>query len=408
MENNCKIAKLNVMMKSENDANTVEDGVNDTSNVAFIDSLEFGFVEKPIRSLLSHLFPSKVGGRPAWLSLDNLPTASQLKCGTCSQQLVFLLQVYAPIDSRDDCFHRTLFLFMCRNGACYKQCDGKPPVVAFRCQLARQNSYYSSEPPNYEIGEEEMRNEMMAGHLPHAARYGSLCQVCALPGDKHCGSCQKTFYCSKEHQLLAWRGPQGHKSRCAAAKNATKAELLMSVIFPETTLCEALLPEWDLILGPGSDDEEFDECDGFEFQPNGIALGRSTPVLDDHDDLDLSHLELAANQDTSEQKLMRRFKAAIEQAPQQVLRYQWPCLETLQVASAQKAAEAQVPVCERCGSKRQCELQVLPQLLCHLGLDQVTELSPDWGTLLIFSCGDNCGGSSGQYNTEHVQIHHFD
>lgn len=53
-----------------------------------------GFLEdaEPWR-LLSPQFPSKVGGKPAWLSLRGLPDLPELECEMCRLPLVFLLQV---------------------------------------------------------------------------------------------------------------------------------------------------------------------------------------------------------------------------------------------------------------------------------------------------------------------------
>ena len=53
-----------------------------------------GFVDDPADpvDLLRHRFPSKVGGRPAWLDPLHLPSASQLTCKATGQPLDFLLQ----------------------------------------------------------------------------------------------------------------------------------------------------------------------------------------------------------------------------------------------------------------------------------------------------------------------------
>lgn len=53
-----------------------------------------GFLEdaEPWR-LLPPQFPSKVGGKPAWLSFRGLPELPQLECEMCHLPMVFLLQV---------------------------------------------------------------------------------------------------------------------------------------------------------------------------------------------------------------------------------------------------------------------------------------------------------------------------
>lgn len=54
-----------------------------------------GFVEpaEDAADLLRHRFPSKLGGRPAWLDPLRLPSPEQLTCGATGRPLDFLLQV---------------------------------------------------------------------------------------------------------------------------------------------------------------------------------------------------------------------------------------------------------------------------------------------------------------------------
>ncbi|NP_001399785.1 programmed cell death protein 2 isoform 2 [Mus musculus] len=124
--------------------------------------VELGFAEEaPAWRLRSEQFPSKVGGRPAWLGLAELPGPGALACARCGRPLAFLLQVYAPLPGRDDAFHRSLFLFCCREPPC---CAG---LRVFRNQLPRNNAFYSYEPPSETealggIPEEEL--DSMAKH----------------------------------------------------------------------------------------------------------------------------------------------------------------------------------------------------------------------------------------------------
>ena len=80
---------------------------------------DLGFLESidPSDSwqLESRFFPSKLGGKPSWLNLKNLPSSSQILCPSCRMPRSFLCQLYANIDDKPDCFHRTLFIFMCRS-----------------------------------------------------------------------------------------------------------------------------------------------------------------------------------------------------------------------------------------------------------------------------------------------------
>lgn len=53
-----------------------------------------GFLEEAKQwRLLPLQFPSKVGGRPAWLSQRDLPSLPELECEICRLPMAFLLQV---------------------------------------------------------------------------------------------------------------------------------------------------------------------------------------------------------------------------------------------------------------------------------------------------------------------------
>lgn len=85
-----------------------------------------GFLEEAEPwQFVSAQFPSKVGGRPAWLSQLNLPTVAELVCEKCQLPTVFLLQVYAPIIGQERSFHRTLYVFCCKTPECYTANDNQ-------------------------------------------------------------------------------------------------------------------------------------------------------------------------------------------------------------------------------------------------------------------------------------------
>lgn len=73
--------------------------------------------------------PSKIGGRPAWLS-PCLPTETAVSCPHCQQPLIFLCQVYAP---RRNVYHRMIYILAC--WTCGQA------VKALRINLPQQNPY---------------------------------------------------------------------------------------------------------------------------------------------------------------------------------------------------------------------------------------------------------------------------
>lgn len=94
---------------------------------------ELGFAEEaPAWRLRSSQFPSKVGGRPAWLGEAGLPGPAELACSLCGRPLAFVLQLYAPLPGRADAFHRGLFLFCCRAPPCCAGLRGERRAGATR------------------------------------------------------------------------------------------------------------------------------------------------------------------------------------------------------------------------------------------------------------------------------------
>ncbi|XP_039220364.1 programmed cell death protein 2 isoform X2 [Crotalus tigris] len=171
--------------------------------------VELGFVEEaaPWR-LRSDQFPCKVGGRPAWLGEAGLPGPSELRCGVCGQPCAFLLQLYAPVQERPEAFHRTLFLFGCRQPSCYRPAGPAPGSLrVFRNQLPRKNDTYSYNPPPEEPPLEELPSvnlQLKCGAM--------LCRVCGCLGPSTCSKCHKAHYCSKDHQIKDWKA--GHNVSC--------------------------------------------------------------------------------------------------------------------------------------------------------------------------------------------------
>ncbi|XP_074044216.1 programmed cell death protein 2 isoform X2 [Macrotis lagotis] len=214
-------------------------------------AVELGFAaEAPGWRLRSGQFPSKVGGRPAWLSECGLPGPAQLACPLCRRPPAFLLQLYAPLPERADAFHRGLFVFCCREPPC---CAG---LRVFRNQLPRKNDHYSYEPPSEEPPDEE--DNSLCVRLQSGVH---LCRVCGCLGPKVCSRCHKAHYCSKDHQILDWK--LGHKQSCSTLDNLNSSIPDHKFLFPEYEIViETEEMEPDSV--PDSIPESLEKCEGSE------------------------------------------------------------------------------------------------------------------------------------------------
>ena len=177
--------------------------------------VELGFLEEVDSHQLEALFfPSKVGGKPAWLSQSEIPSDNDLKCSICGDILRFLIQIYAPREDKDDCFHRTIYVFCCSRDECFKK-NSSLPFKVFRNQIARRNPYFDYDPVPDETDAVDIKLKM--GSLRDS--WGCLCEICGCCASKRCARCHIVVYCCAAHQLLGWK--EGHKNECATLKDSS-------------------------------------------------------------------------------------------------------------------------------------------------------------------------------------------
>ncbi|XP_004067297.1 programmed cell death protein 2 isoform X2 [Oryzias latipes] len=342
-----------------------------------------GFLEQvePWR-LRSSQFPSKVGGKPAWLSQKGLPSQSALECEICRVPMVFLLQVYAPISGQERSFHRILFVFCCKTPECYILNDNRCMKV-FRSQLPRSNEFYPYEPPPEDEPPSDLEDQTM---LPISG--AKLCWVCGCPGNKACSRCHAVTYCVKHHQAIHWK--QSHKRECG------NPDISIVATSP------LLFPEFELVTEPeenGEEEEEEEQGKDSEVQPGDEDSNQKSVASSSlADTLAETDLEEMAMHETEENKVFQRFKKKIASEPHQVIRY---CRGgvPLWVSAQHVPSDQDIPQCT-CGAKRTFEFQVMPQLLNDLSVDS-TGASIDWGTLVVYTCSASCNHDN-QYCQEFI------
>ncbi|CAJ2642669.1 unnamed protein product [Trifolium pratense] len=164
-----------------------------------------------LEHIKSDFYPNRTAKRThirgAWLEPLNIPSGKSSVCDFCGEPLQFLLQVYAPVVEKETTFHRMLFVFMCPSMTCllrdqHEQWKRDPEKLCrsmkvFRCQLPRNNPFYSSECPKYD------------GSDKPTGSGAALCDWCGTwKGDKLCSSCKQVRYCSEKHQAMSWHA--GH------------------------------------------------------------------------------------------------------------------------------------------------------------------------------------------------------
>uniref|UniRef100_A0A2K5V3K0 Programmed cell death protein 2 n=1 Tax=Macaca fascicularis TaxID=9541 RepID=A0A2K5V3K0_MACFA len=284
--------------------------------------VELGFAESaPAWRLRSEQFPSKVGGRPAWLGAAGLPGPRALACALCGRPLSFLLQVYAPLPGRADAFHRGIFLFCCREPPC---CAG---LRVFRNQLPRKNEFYSYEPPSENPPPET--GESVCLQLKSGAH---LCRVCGCLGPKTCSRCHRAYYCGKEHQTLDWR--LGHKQTCAQPDHFDHIIPDHNFLFPEF---EIVIETEEEIMPEVVEKEDYSEITG--------SMGEALE----------EELDSMAKHESREDTIFQKFKTQIALEPEQILRY-GRGIAPIWISGENIPQEKDIPDCP-CGAKRILEFQ---------------------------------------------------
>jgi len=249
--------------------------------------------------------------------------------------------------------------------------------------LAKENPYYTAEDNENAI---ELKPNVV--QLP-------LCDVCGCCAPKRCGHCHHASYCSREHQTLDWKS--GHNAACKKIQQWQKDNPGKEIPkFSEYPL-HYLFKEFELLTDPEPDvDSDEDELEGGE---KDEMLRKYEDYKKNWGKKGAEGLEEGDIKNEDIDKTFKKFSKRIAREPGQVLRYSRAENNIpLWVNDKGQTTSSEVPCCPVCGSKREFEFQVLPQLLYYLKVDQSPEVSQnslDWGTLAVYTCWKSCETSKG-------------
>ena len=171
-----------------------------------------------------------------------------------------------------------------------------------------------------------------------------------------------------------------------------------------------MLPELELVTNPadpedelqnGDSDEEEDSSDKEEQVESGEEMETFRKLQREGKAGDFSQEELKKyvgdGTKQSRDRAMSRFKEAVSHSPDQVLRF----CEGGSPLWISGQLPKEIPDCELCGSRREFEFQIMPQMLHHLKLDlSVSEEAIDWGVLAVYTCKNSCNSQEKPYKRE--------
>jgi len=289
------------------------------------------------------------------------------------------LQVYAPL-SKPETFHRSLFVFCCKNGECHK--EGFQGRV-LRCQLSKENDYYKFNKGTWTHNKETPQTNQ--------------CEICGRASTKHCAKCKVVHYCTKDHQVEHWK--VGHSSACGVPSTSTNYKQTSST-FSEFEL----VTEEEKVEKEEEPDEEEEEK---------LANKEKKQIVEKYKDISNEELD-EQYFDMKKDKAFIAFQKAISSYPDQCIRYygsEGNISSPIWVSEQGQPKKMEIPLCENCGAGRVAEFQILPQLLYKLKIDHENITNAvDWGILTIYTCRANCSHKdikSGGYLPEWIHKQDF-
>lgn len=291
-------------------------------------------------------------------------------------------------------FHRMLYVFACRTKTCYVP-NNSNNLTVLRSQLPLINAYYSAEAP-CEIGEPLVSNcnliviwlngllTLVDMQPPVPLVKCKLCLACGCVGHLKCSRCKKANYCSVQHQKLHWKY---HKTLCQE-DNSSETSVLNTC---NTEVIEEIeFPEWEIVIEAAkSKDKDATEANNDE-NPKNNEYRKYLQLSKDCELQNLSATEIeqyTESAEKTEDKFFHKFRKICADEPDQIIRYDrlgqplW--IDNIQSTVAEQLNE--IPPCEQCGTLRQFEFQIMPQMLNYLKDPNI-----DWGVLVIYTCPNSC------------------
>jgi pre-rRNA-processing protein TSR4 len=317
-----------------------------------------------------------------WLDKEHLPNQFDanfdlLQCGNCNKSMVLLLQIYAPLTSddsktledADQCFHRILYIFCCRNGKCHhtshvtqtqnnnnnnnnseqaKEILSSRIIsgvsncfVVLRSQLSELNNCYKSNLTKE--GDEQWV-------LNTEVKKSNTCEICGLFASKRCSACGIVYYCSREHQLLDWN--LGHEKQCKIMKsNANYGKL------PEKRKSYLCFKEMELVTEPEilTKQQQID----IQKEERKLQMEKEKTSLVSHSKFEEPEQFERVEKDAA----FLRFQKKVSPFSDQVIRYyNKRNRKTKQLSISNEGQISDFPnmppKCERCGAERELEFQV--------------------------------------------------
>ena len=313
------------------------------------DPVQLGFAEIPRKGDLDlKNFPSKIGGLPVWLlPLPDNIDESFFTC-SCGENLSFLLQIYSPLENKDNCYHRMIYVFFCQK--CWKK---KDLVKVLRINLPEKSTFYDGEEIlNIKKITDDEKTKKINEKLKNLILEEFF--ISTAPEKKEASKLYLDFYSNAEEKSIT--------SNDSINLNQEKFE------------------EDELILHNVKEEKEYDDMVKNYLKENpGINIEKIEAESDDEKEND--KIIDSSNQDI----IMGLFTRVTNYDKKQVIRYYRNNFYPLWFTQ-EKILTTKKTKCTNCGGNVEFEFQIMP----YLFMIQPKIAFNDIGTIVIYTCKKCC------------------
>ena len=313
------------------------------------DPVQLGFAEIPRKGDLDlKNFPSKIGGLPVWLlPLPDNIDESFFTC-SCGENLSFLLQIYSPLEDKDNCYHRMIYVFFCQK--CWKN---KDLVKVLRINLPEKSTFYDGEEIlNIKKITDDEKTKKINAKLKNFLLEEFF--ISTAPEKKEASKLYLDFYSNAEEKSIT--------SNDSINLNQEKYE------------------EDELILNNIKEEKEYDDMVKNYLKENpGINIEKIEAESDDEKEND--KIIDSSNQDV----IMGLFTRVTNYDKKQVIRYYRNNFYPLWFTQ-EKILTTKKTKCTNCGGNVEFEFQIMP----YIFMIEPKIAFNDIGTIVIYTCKKCC------------------
>ncbi|KAL6720996.1 hypothetical protein ACLMJK_000096 [Lecanora helva] len=353
---------------------------------------------------------SQLGGYPRWLSAADTPPAELGKCKICGNNMIMLLQLNGDLPEVFVGHERKLYIFGCKRKACSRK---NGVIRAFRGIRISKSKGKGSQTSNAKATESKMERpreqqsiSQIGDSLFSSTFQGKSSNANSFSTTATPAKTQNPFApmpnATSTPTSLASKPPQT-PSTDLPSTFADKARISTP---PQISTTKEPWPPHSALPKPYPSyhlDADYESLEPEKPSSSKAAMDIDTETSNSRDEKDAFESTI--------DKTFQKFADRLAQNPEQVLRYEFggapllyskndavgklfaPLATSLPNSNVKTVSRgaAGIPRCQNCASPRVFELQLVPQAIAELEVEEEGLEGMEWGTIMLGVCEKDCG-----------------